>query len=685
MSHARNLVEYGFIGVNPSGGRVEGYSAPVQFFLYAAAYAVTGVGYATYAKAQTMIATFLLGVLWVLFFPERKVLAVALAGLAAVCLVWLRPFLLWHGSGMENAVTHVLFLATVLGMVMLVRNPERGGAYWWAIPIFLASISRIEGIWHIGPMLVIFGVFWRVAFRNWRGARVSLLVLGLWALFQGWRYLYFGDVLPNTAYAQGISVFDNLRPWLALDWEHMRAGSILDSHGGVLLLSLPALLVVSPRREYTLLALLLGSLALTAAFNESVFGRARLDIARTTTHLAVVSALGAVALLYCLLRSRRARWVAPVLVMTGLLALAMKSVEPYRLCCETSWIDDTRQYFARISNTEDLPRATVANLDLGVVSWHKQFNVVDMGFLGSPLIAKLQPPLRSDYFFHYAAPDIIRMHSSMSCYWDAEIFSDPRFGRLYQPLETWITDWTRENCHANPQSRSGFWIRRDILKSSRSAERRLIDQMKTDLSATRLQDELGHCQDSAAGRHDCTYVARTAYRFLPEFRSREQINRLEEIFAASRTAPFDLYLVTGYRDGQAHQAFIRFMIELQAARIELSEPIIRSVFDVYLLGKRLVYFKQPCRRDDNDARFFLHVYPVDERDLSDERRQYGFENLDFWMKGHTRAGGQCTAMRGLPDYPVAEIRTGQFTGEGPLWEGRIEIGTPVAVDRSPAL
>ena len=244
MSHARNLVEYGFIGINPSGDRVEGYSAPVQFFLYAAAYAVTGVGYAAYAKAQTMIATFLLGALWVLFFPERKVLAVALAGLAAVFLVWLRPFLLWHGSGMENAVTHVLFLAAVLGMVMLVRNPEGRGAYWWAIPIFLASISRIDGIWHIGPVLVVFGVFWRVAFRNWRGAHVSLLVPGLWALFQGWRYLYFGDVLPNTAYAQGISVFDNLRPWLALDWEHMRAGSILDSHGGVLLLSLPALLEI---------------------------------------------------------------------------------------------------------------------------------------------------------------------------------------------------------------------------------------------------------------------------------------------------------------------------------------------------------------------------------------------------------------------------------------------------------
>ena len=68
MSHARNLVDYGFIGINPSGGRVEGYSAPAQLFLYATAYATTGVGYAAYAEMQTIVATFLLGALLILFF-----------------------------------------------------------------------------------------------------------------------------------------------------------------------------------------------------------------------------------------------------------------------------------------------------------------------------------------------------------------------------------------------------------------------------------------------------------------------------------------------------------------------------------------------------------------------------------------------------------------------------------------
>ena len=296
MSHGRNLVDYGFIGINPSGGRVEGYSAPVQFFLYTAAYAMTGVGYAAYSEAQTYIATFLLGALLVLFFFERKILAIAVVGVAAVLLIYLRPFLVWHFSGMDNAVTHVLFLAAVLIFFFMTR--EKRINYYLSIPVFLASISRTESIYHIGPLLFLFGAFfwWRI--RDWRGVWFSLLVLGLWALFQLWRYLYFGDLLPNTSYAQGITVIANLRPYLALDWEHIRLAIIrskdmLDFQGGnTLLMALPALLVLSRHRETVLLVLLLGSLAITALFNESIFGQARIERPRIITHLSVVSALG---------------------------------------------------------------------------------------------------------------------------------------------------------------------------------------------------------------------------------------------------------------------------------------------------------------------------------------------------------------------------------------------------------
>ncbi len=105
-----------------------------------------------------------------------------------------------------------------------------------------------------------------------------------------------------------------------------------------------------------------------------------------------------------------------------------------------------------------------------------------------------------------------------------------------------------------------------------------------------------------------------------------------------------------------------------------TKAAIRSVFDVYLLGKHLIYFKQPCRRDDKDAQFFLHVVPADERDLPSGRREYGFDNLDFRMEEPTKAEGRCAAVRRLPDYPIAEIRTGQYLSSvGRLWEGTITV------------
>ena len=569
MSHARNLVDYGFIGVNPSGGRVEGYSAPVQLFLYAAAYATTGVGYAAWSGAQTVAATFLLGALLVLFFGERKLLAVGLTGVAALFLTLLRPFLLWHGSGMENAITHVLILATGLILFFLVQTGRMH--YWLAVPVFLASTSRVDGIFHVGPLLIVFGGVWLAVFRDWRGVRFSLLVSGLWVLFHWWRYLYFGDLLPNTAYAQGVPLADNLRLWLALDRQHMHeavasAGAILDFHGAkALALALPVLLMLSRRRETVVLALLLGSLLLTAAFSESVFGPARMDRARTTTHLAVVSALGISALFYHLMLRRRIRWAVPFVAVAGLGVFGTgMMVPPYKAGFSVGSFDRNRKEFVRIASAEDLHRPTVANPDLGVMSWHKQFNVIDMGSLGSPLIARLAASsgARADYFFHYAAPDMIVLHPAWSCLYDAEILSDPRFDDLYRPVDVHETSWARKNCRANPKTLSGFWIHADILKSSESAERRLIDRMKNDLSAGYLREELERCQSlstASTGRHDCIYVARTAWRFLPEFRSRGQIGRLEEIFADSRTAPFDLYLVTGYRDGRAHRVAARFI------------------------------------------------------------------------------------------------------------------------------
>ena len=94
-------------------------------------------------------------------------------------------------------------------------------------------------------------------------------------------------------------------------------------------------------------------------------------------------------------------------------------------------------------------------------------------------------------------------------------------------------------------------------------------------------------------------------------------------------------------------------------------------YDVYLNAKRLIYFSTSCTRDEFDRRFFLHVYPADEADLPEHRREHVFDNLDFRFNHRGwKGGGKCVMTANLPDYDIARIRTGQYVlGEGRIWEG----------------
>ena len=107
-----------------------------------------------------------------------------------------------------------------------------------------------------------------------------------------------------------------------------------------------------------------------------------------------------------------------------------------------------------------------------------------------------------------------------------------------------------------------------------------------------------------------------------------------------------------------------------------SQPVSKAVFDLYLDGDRVVYYKDNCTEADTEARFFLHLYPADANNLPAVRREYRFDNLDFSFSEYgAHRGGKCLASVALPDYAVARIRTGQFvSGEGQLWQAEFAAG-----------
>ena len=126
---------------------------------------------------------------------------------------------------------------------------------------------------------------------------------------------------------------------------------------------------------------------------------------------------------------------------------------------------------------------------------------------------------------------------------------------------------------------------------------------------------------------------------------------------------------------------IRFEAGLDALRAAYREtraatPAARSVFDVYLNeDDSLTYVKEPCSEEDARGRFLLAAFPLDESDLSESARESGAahnaHNFEFPMRGDM-FDGVCAARAALPDYPLAQVQTGQWIpGGSVIWSERI--------------
>ena len=117
---------------------------------------------------------------------------------------------------------------------------------------------------------------------------------------------------------------------------------------------------------------------------------------------------------------------------------------------------------------------------------------------------------------------------------------------------------------------------------------------------------------------------------------------------------------------------------LRAAYAALAdgELLDRNYFDLYELDNRLVYARETCALADTAAPFYLYVVPEDIADLPAEQRADGqaWLRLDFPRHGG-HFDGKCLAVVPLPDYPLKEIRTGQYIpNQGDLW--RAELVAP---------
>ena len=102
-------------------------------------------------------------------------------------------------------------------------------------------------------------------------------------------------------------------------------------------------------------------------------------------------------------------------------------------------------------------------------------------------------------------------------------------------------------------------------------------------------------------------------------------------------------------------------------------PAAQATFDIYIRDRVLYYVKENCAPADAEREFILHLFPVDADDLPTDRREYGFDNQDFYFAW--RGGffdGNCITQVSLPDYSISRIRTGQhISGGATLWQTEI--------------
>ena len=182
---------------------------------------------------------------------------------------------------------------------------------------------------------------------------------------------------------------------------------------------------------------------------------------------------------------------------------------------------------------------------------------------------------------------------------------------------------------------------------------------------------------------------RKRFAITRDFRSGERNFYLLAPAACLAASPSSL-LYVGRLYASTHSCVVEPVAYFGRLRREaLADPVARSVYAIRRDGRLLTYARDGCPLDDvegeydvegESTRYFLHVIPADVNAvrpawLRPNIRRYGFDNLDYALwSGSARIDGDCVAAILLPDYPIAAVRTGQYTNDGVLWEANIAIG-----------
>ena len=666
--YARNLLEGNGLVWNP-GERVEGYSNFLWVLELAAIWAATGVppeDAVWWLSAAFTAATLAAMAWWTWRLP----------GVRSRALVWWMAlgflcanatFAMWTDGGLE---TRQFTFFVVLSVVALTAH--RGSRRWAlvaSLSLALASLTRPEGpliaaccfAWWAAQGLAdgksgdggersggvrgwALGLMRRI---DWRGAIALtlpfLLIVGAHFL---WRYSYYGEWLPNTYYAKYV------RPWWDIGLQYLAAAGL--ETGLYLLLPLGAGAAWARWRERRDLAYALPLLiiALHAVYLARIggdhFGLRPLDFYWPLLALPAADGLARVG---GALGRLLGRWRVGARAADGRLwAVALfLPVLLYAGAIQGALFRDT---FHRTPNSAPIR------------DWRPAWLPPAPGL---PALVGLSTKLREATIARYSGnrlvPTGLHRHRPWEAYEDmdrglipddAVALVKPAGGKPYYLPDLRFVDYYGLNDRV---------IARNPVTVPNSERRLAHDRFPPP----------GYLEERGVN-FDVHPAARDLWSAL-----RSGAYAME--FAPGLWMPFD---APSREWVEARFDSVVVPEDLQMFALRHGRLMADSEFDVYAApasdslisgGRRtLVYVREPCAEDDVSARFFLHLDPVDENDLPANRREFGFDNLNFdFARLGLRQGERCVAVRRLPDYPIASVATGQFTGDGEVWKAEFAL------------
>jgi len=203
LRYCRNLIEGNGLTWNP-GERIEGYSNFLYIILTAA---VGRLGIDLIAASRVVgIAAYIILALFIILRVWRRAGrepdTTSALTIPLVISVSSLPIIIWSLGGLEASLFALFVTAGIWLFADAIENgrsPVAAGALF-----ALAAMTRPEGVFFfLGA--VTFGLLSRISARRIRISaiiRMAALFIVIFGVYYLWRFIYYGDPLPNTYYAK---------------------------------------------------------------------------------------------------------------------------------------------------------------------------------------------------------------------------------------------------------------------------------------------------------------------------------------------------------------------------------------------------------------------------------------------------------------------------------------------------